>query len=846
MQILNLQGQWQLSQDGAAPIPGYLPGCTYLDYMNNGMEDPFYGENERKATDLGHHTYTYSRTFTVSGDLLSHNHVIFVGDGLDTVMDIYLNDAFLGHAENINRTYRFDAKALLKEGENSIRLEIADPYEFMKESQKKNPILEKGIPFALVGHIRKTPCHFSWDWGPQLAPAGVMRSIGFEIYDNKIEEVLIRQKHADGKVTLSFEVIPTSMEGASAKVELTAPDGTLQTIDLTPEKDSFKAEYTVEDPELWWCNGLGEQPLYKVRTILMTENQVIDTNEKKIGLRTIELDNSKDEYGEQFRFKVNGVPIFAKGGDWIPADSFIQRTKREDYYWYINECKKANMNIIRVWGGGYYEDENFYDACDEMGILVWQDCGFACNIYPLHVPEFKENVHQEIIDNVKRLRHRAALALWCANNECEAVVGFVGKEAGELKDVNNRFYHFELREWINELDGTTAYWPGSPTSGHYNTHASSKKKGKIMGDTHLWSVWHGFFAIEEFQSYRTRFCSEFGMESMPVMKTIRGFHPEGKVELLDPVMLLHQKCDSGNQKMLYYLLAKYKEPKNFEDFVYLSQIVQSDTVRYATECWKRRIGIQNGAIYWQLNDCWPVASWAAVDYNKQKKAILYHSGMFNKMLMISNDYHKKDFDLYVINEYPTKRELTLEWTAYDFYGKELAHRLVPVSVGPVASVKAENITFAKDLQGVDIRECYINTVLKENGTIVDEKSYLPVPDKKAKLPKPKFDIDITREGGKATVAIHSDCYARYVFVDSDAIASTWDDNYITIKPNETALFSVDVPEEISTESIRETLIIQNMAEIETYKTAKEEHKTRRQIFFDGKNWILYILCKFFM
>ena len=846
MRKVDLKGDWFLSQDGGEPIPGVLPGCTYLDYMRNGMEDPFYGENETKATELAHHDYTYSRTFIIQSETIAYKQVDFVGDGLDTVMDIYLNDQLLGHAENINRTYRFDAKPLLQAGDNCIRLEIRDPYEVMKERQAAHPILEKGIPFPLVGHIRKTPCHFSWDWGPQLAPAGVMRSIGFEAYDNRIDDIRIEQIHKDGGVSLSFEVTPLEItEATFCEVTLTAPNGSASNYVLEKQDRSFKKTVLVENPELWWCNGLGDQPLYSVEAFLKTGETEQDRICKRIGLRTIELDTKPDDWGEQFRFVVNGVPIFSKGGDWIPADSFIQRTTREDYYWYIRECQKANMNMIRVWGGGYFEDENFYDACDEMGILVWQDCLFACNIYPFDQPEFVENIHLEIKDNVRRLRHRASLAIWCANNECEAAMGFVRRSAGELAETNIHFYHFELRDMVKEFDQVTPYWPGSPGSGRYKVK-SGNRIGKVKGDTHLWSIWHGMFPIEDFAHYNTRFCSEFGMESMPVMKTIRSFHPEGEIKLLDPVMLLHQKNGSGNEKMDYYLLAKYKEPKKFEDFVYLSQIVQSDTVRYATECWKRNIGHQNGALYWQLNDCWPVASWAAVDYNKQKKAVLYHSGLFNKMLMVSNDYHKSDIDLYVINEFNHSFDLILEWTVFDFYGKKLAEGARNVSVGAVASVKAVNVNFKKDLKGIDIKDCFINVVLKNNECIVDEKSYLLVPDKEARLPKPKFTVNVTKENGKAVVRITSDCYARYVFVDSDALASAWDDNYITILPGATAVFTADADDSVSIDSVASTLTIQNMADIETYLTAREERKLRRSIFWSGKNWLTYILCKLFM
>ncbi len=846
MQKVDLGGRWSLSQDHGTPIPGTLPGCTYLDYMANGMEDPFFGENETKASELAHHHYSYTRTFSLSAETLASRYIDFVGDGLDTVMDLYLNDELLGHAENINRTYRFNAHALLREGENSIRLEIRDPYEVIKEKQAENPILEKGVPFALVGHIRKTPCHFSWDWGPQLAPAGVMRSIGLEAYNNRITDFRIIQHHENGTVTLSFELTPKEMsDTASASLTLTAPDGSKNSCFLKKENASFQGSLAVNNPKLWWCNGLGEQPLYTVSAELLEDGVPADSQTKRIGLRTVTLDTAEDDWGRQFRFLVNGVPIFAKGGDWIPADSFIQRTKREDYFWYLRECKKAGMNMVRVWGGGYFECDDFYDACDEMGILVWQDCLFACNIYPVHLPEFRENVHREIIDNVSRLRHRASLALWCANNECEAAMTFVRKAAGELADQNIRFYYFDLADWVNAVDGVTPYWPGSPGTGGYKLKGSNKK-GHVMGDTHLWSIWHGLFAIEDFRTYNTRFCSEFGMESMPVMKTVRSFHPEGKVELLDPIMLLHQKCGSGNKKMLYYLLAKYKEPKNFKDLVYLTQIVQSDTIRYATECWKRNIGHQNGALYWQLNDCWPVASWAAVDYRKQKKALLYHSGMFNKMLMISNDYHRRDADLYVINEYNSSYELTLDWTVSDFTGVKLAEGSRPVSVSAVSSVKVLHLNFRKDLRGIDIHDVFLNVVLREGDTEVDQKSYLLVPDKQAHLPKPELKTEVSCKNGRATVRVSSDVYARYVFVDSDALSSSWENNYLTILPGETAVFTADADEDILPEAIRDTLTLQTIASVETCKTAREERRTRRAIFWEGKNWLTYILCKLFM
>lgn len=836
--IVNLGGRFDLLQDGKQRIEGHLPGSVYLDYMTEGMADPFYGLNENTAHELGHHDYTYARCFTADSHCLGKEYIEFVGDGIDTIGKIYINDVCIGSTANIHRTYRFDVKSVLHEGENTLRIELTDPYRYMEEEALKRPKFPQNTGDKCSRYIRKDACHFGWDWGPKLCPSGVMRDIYLEAYDARIEDVQIIQHHEDGKVSLT--VVPNvagKVDIAKVRVALVHPNGDEQ---IFEGAESF--EIDIKNPQLWWPNGLGEQPLYLVKTQLVSNGEIIDEKIKQIGLRTLALDRSCDEDGEQFRFVVNGVPIFAKGADWIPSDQFVTRFTREDMEFYIAECSKAHFNMLRVWGGGSYESEDFYDMCDKYGILVWQDFMFACNLYPFDEEEFLENCRNEVRDNVRRIRHRASLALWCGNNEIE-VIKLLIKQS--IMDVNQNFFHNVLPSWVQEDDPVTPYWPGSPSSGYIDGKLHNFKKGKISGDSHLWNIWHGMLPIEKFKTFPTRFCSEFGMESMPAFKTIKRFNPNPKPELFDEVMLLHQKSGGGNAKIMYYLLAKYNNPECFEDFVYLSQLVQADTVRYATECWKRNIGKQNGALYWQLNDTYPVASWASIDYYKQLKAAQYQARNFNKMLMISNDYFRNRFDLYVINEYNEEKKTKLRVELKDFSGKVLDMQNFEVAVSPVSSQRVTSYRFRKALKGKSAKKCYVKVALMENGCAVDEKTYLPVEDKKARLPKKDISVNVRQEGSDAVITLRSDSFKRYVFVDSDLVWSPMSDNFFDLEPGCEKEIRVSL-DDVDIDSFCKSLTTKDLSSIQVDKSAIRNKLLRTKMFFKDKNWLTYVVYKIFL
>lgn len=845
MQHIDLAGNWQLRRGEAPPIEGYLPGCNYLDYIANGMPDPFWGENETIAKELAHHDYAYSRSFDLPESFLTATHVELVAQGLDTLCTLLINGSILGKTNNIHRTWRLDAKPFLNPGKNTIEIRIDNPYVYMATQQEKEPLSgQEGNKFGAT-YLRKPPCDFGWDWGPELPPAGLVGNIGLESFEIRIEDLRIRQHHTNGQVALAvnMELSHTIGLPITGVIMIHTPDGKQIEKRIKPNGCQLDCQLQIENPQLWWCNGLGKQPLYQLEVTVLLSDEPVDTWKRQVGLRTIELDTAADDYGGQFRFVVNGVPVFAKGANWIRADTFSTRVTRDDIDFYIESAKRANMNMLRVWGGGLYENEYFYDACDKNGILVWQDFVFACGVYPLHDQSFLDNVYAEVVDNVRRIRHRACLALWCGNNENEySAIGKANK-GSEAERAGLPFYHNTLRNWVNELDGITPYWPGSPSAGGPEYRLHKQRMGSIRGDNHLWHIWHGLMPIEAFRKLPTRFCSEFGVESLPAMQTIRTFTDEPNPSLFDPVMQLHQKSPGGNEKMLYYLLAKYRNPAMFEDFVYLSQLVQANAIRFATDCWRRRIGLTNGALFWQLNDCWPVASWSSIDYNKQLKAVMYQARHFNKMLCLSNDYFDNRAELYVSNEYPKRFKGTLIWRLNDFNGVEINAGEIAVSVPAVSAERAITLQYAEILNGQSKTDVALTVILMREEQILDEKHWLLVPDRDARLPCTSLQAEYIQDGNQASVILHSTAYARYVYLDAEGVTAPWSDNFFDIPAGQNKRVTVLLPEEIDIGQLQKNIKIKTLADVKPQNGKLKDKWIRLTMALKKKNYMYWFIFK---
>ena len=513
----------------------------------------------------------------------------------------------------MHRTWEFDVTGKVKAGENILRVYFHSPLEYIKEAYEKQPT--HGSEDAMDGfvHIRKAHCMFGWDWGAHLPDAGIFRPVYLlTMTEGRIDSVYIRQEHEEGKVTLHFDVsrnpkedlrkeIPVGKEadGYTYEVTVTAPDGTKIIAKDTPE------DLVIEQPKLWWPNGVGEQPLYEVNVTLAKDGQPVDRWTRKIGLRTMTMDIHPDEWGESFAHQVNGKDIFAMGADYIPEDHLLGRVTPETTRKLLEQCKAANFNAVRVWGGGYYPEDWFYDLCDELGLMVWQDFMFACAVYDL-TQDFEANIREEFNDNVKRLRHHASLGLWCGNNEMEMFVK-QGEWVTKPSEVRDYLFMYErvIPEILKKYDPETFYWPASPSSGGCFDDPSDPNRG----DVHYWDVWHGNKPFSDYRNYYFRYASEFGFQSFPSFETIKTFTDDpADWNIFSYVMEKHQRNAGANGKILNYLQQTFRYPTEFTTLLYASQMLQAEAIKYGVEHFRRNRGRCMDAIYWQLNDCWPVAS----------------------------------------------------------------------------------------------------------------------------------------------------------------------------------------------------------------------------------------------
>ena len=793
-----LNGVWQFKQENENEwLNATVPGCNYLDLLNLGkIPDPFDSTNEKDVYWVSEKNWEYTKTFTVSESELSYDKINLVCKMLDTICDVYLNEKLIGSGENCHIEYIFDVKDYLIDGENTIRIFFKSPVNFVKEKQaaEKTPANnngQNGIP-----HIRKPQCHFGWDWGPVLPPSGIQKDIYLDFINiAEIKDVLISQEHTDGTVKIKTNVELDNFSNSDLKVnvQITAPNGEIL------EADGSDTEIIIKKPELWWTNDLSdkkEQPLYTIDVIILNNDNEIDRVTKKIGLRTIVLNRDKDEYGYNFQFVLNGVPLFIKGNNWIPADSFITRFDDKKLQYYIDATLFSNMNMIRVWGGGYYESDEFYDACDKYGILIWQDFCFACQPYPFFLEDFRKNVFNEVEYNVKRLRHHASLALWNGNNEIESMstAWLAYRKYVKWTDI---FFYEMLEDEIRKYDGLTSYIPGSPCGiSHNNGHDKDN-----VGDTHLWAVWHGLQPMNYYRKRLTRFCSEFGFESLPDIKTIKTFATEKDYSLTSEVFTAHQKCNSGNMKMMYYIASRFRLPKNFEDFIYLSQVAQQECISDATEHWRRHRGRCNGAIYWQLNDCWPVCSWASIDYYGNYKALQYTSRHFNAPLSVSIEDTKDDIKIFAINDLNNNKEITVKFKLVDFINGVLNEQEVNTSINKLNVKRIFTLNLKKLKAKYDLKNTVLVAELYERNSLISKKTLLFYKEKDLILPKADLSSNIQIKDSELEITVSSDTFARIVRVESSLSTLPFSDNYFDIMPNESVTITLPLDDKFTAEEL---------------------------------------------
>lgn len=784
-----LNGKWQMaSASSGAWIDAEVPGSVLQDLLRSGrIDDPFFRDNEDKALALSYDDYVYKRSFHASGELLAHDCVLLRCEGLDTLAEIRVNGGFVAATDNMHRTYEWDVKDKLNAGDNVIEVTLLSPTAYIAAKQQENPLW--GVADAVAGftHIRKAHSMFGWDWGPQMPDAGIWRDIMLLGYSAaRIDDVYVTQRHAESSVELNCRYTVNNWSGEETHLQVTVfdPQGRAILETAVPVQSSeLNVAVAVAEPQLWWPVGYGGQPLYRVEAILLASagagtgaSGELDRAARTIGLRTIGVRREKDEWGESFEIAVNGLSIFTQGANYIPEDNLLGRRSAARTEQLIRDCVEANFNCIRIWGGGYYPDDYFFDLCDRYGLIVWQDFMFACGVYA-YTKEFAASVRQEAIDNIRRIRHHASLALWCGNNEVEtAWVDWGFPKTHKHRTDYLRFFEVLLPEVVEQYDPQTFYWPSSPSSGG----SFDSPNDESRGDVHYWQVWHGLKPFTEYRKFHFRFCSEFGFQSFPGMKTVQSFTLPEDRNIFSYTMEKHQKNGAANGKILFYLSDNFKYPKDFESLLYTSQILQAEAIRYGVEHWRRNRGRCMGSIYWQLNDCWPAASWSSIDCYGRWKALHYFAKRFYAPVLLSAQEDGHHVGLHITNETRQPVQGVIRWALRDSSARVIREGEASATAAPLAAGLHVSLDFSGELQGKAAHGAYLEFALQADGDVVSSGTLLFAKAKHFDWLDPRIAVEACDSGDAFAVTLTAEAFAKYVELELEQADCRFSDNYFDL------------------------------------------------------------------
>lgn len=767
-----LMGGWEMRPAETVQwMEARVPGSVYTDLLRNQkMKDPYWKDQEDDALALMDKDYEYCCQFDCQKDLLDCDRILLHFDGIDTLAAVFVNGRLIGNASNMHRIWEWEVKELLKPGTNMLHIRLFSPLRYIRKMHERIPT--RGSEDAMDGfmHIRKAHYMFGWDWGAHLPDAGIFRPVFLlGIQGGRIKSVELRQEHTFDAVKLyvrpEMEFVEES--GGEYRIQITDPEGNRILAENSPEC------VEIRNPQLWWPNGLGEQPLYTVCVEWLQDQKVVDQWERKIGLRTIRLRREKDQWGESFAHEVNGQTFFAMGADYIPEDHLLGKLSRKRTRTLLEDCAAAHFNTVRVWGGGFYPQDWFYDLCDELGLMVWQDFMFACSMYEL-TPDFEANILAEFEDNIRRIRHHACLALWCGNNEMEQFVSEGHHWISKPSEIRDYYLMYEriLPQVTKRLDPNTPYWPASPSSGGCLDEPNAPDRG----DVHYWAVWHGNKPFTEYRNYFFRYVSEFGFQSFPHMRTIQTFtNDPGDWNIFSYIMERHQRNRGANGKIMSYLQQMYLYPTSFETLLYASQLLQADAIRYGVEHFRRNRGRCMGAIYWQLNDCWPVASWSSIDYCGRWKALHCYAKRFFAPVLLSceeeswlsqeADMNRRPFSprksirLNVSNETRQNRTVMVCWQKRSSSGTVLEAFQERVEVPAMSAVWLEKT----DLPGLDEFNQYVSYQALENECILSEGTVLFTYPKYFRFLNPGLRYEIHDQ----ELIVRADAYAKSVEIQNE-------------------------------------------------------------------------------
>lgn len=878
MKQMSLKDNWTLTVLGKnvydipeSPIETIVPSTVYGTLLEKGLiPDPFFRDNELMATKLMDNDFAYETEFSIPDKEREAHRLFLRFDGIDTLADIYLDEHFLGSANNMNRVWEYDITSLVMDGDKDtvyhLKVLLHSPTRFIAEENEKCPV--GGSSDAMPGfpHIRKAACMFGWDWGGRLPDAGLFRDVSINAYQSaRIAQVYLNQEHLITEKTVHGNIVSQVRLTADAEIEwmpeassekvkivllLTSPDGGVTLSAQSAPIDAFTDSApsanltglgcglrsnhisvcaTISDPLLWWPNGYGDQPLYQAQVLLMPAGddtaEPLDTWRKKIGLRTMTVNTDPipeeafDEHmtgqaedlddgnnmilsfgekritvsdrkekklpGRNFAFEVNGLQIFAMGADYIPEDNILTRQNRKRTDMLLASAQESHYNCLRVWGGGYFLDDFFYDVCDERGLIVWQDFMFACASYELD-DAFEANISAEIRQNIRRLRSHPSIGLWCGNNEMETQYETLAwpKTKKQYYDYI-RLYEYIIPKLVKEEDPDAFYWPSSPSSGGNYENSNAEN----VGDVHYWGVWHGNEPFTAYRKHHYRFLSEFGFQSFPALQTIRRFTAESDRNVYSRVMEMHQRNTAANGKIMNYMSQTYLYPKNFDELLYCSQLLQADAIRYGVEHFRRFRGTCMGTVVWQLNDIWPVASWASVDYYGNWKALQYaEKRMFAPVLLSCEEHGEIDqkpypntlpqpvdisADLHVANETAAPVSGIVTWSLRMPDSSVLREGQFEVTAPAYGGAWLPHL----DFNGEDPLKVHLAYSLTVDGSVVSSGTTLFCAPKHYAFEDPRLSVSVDGD----TVTVTAENYAKSVCVETENGVLRLDDNFVDME-----------------------------------------------------------------
>jgi beta-mannosidase len=782
-------------------LPATVPGCVHTDlYAAGKIGDPFYRLNEKDQQWIENASWEYRTTFQVDAATLARDRVELAIGGLDTWAELFVNGTSVLATTNMFRHYRVDVKPRLHAGDNELVVRFRSPIEAVQASYDhlgyKLPAANDQGKEMVSMWSRKAPYHYGWDWGPRFVTSGIWRPIALESWSGaRLDDVQVFQNKLDAAAAeLTIKVRVVAARAGKAHLAVVA-DGKTQIAagdaNLNVGANEVTLAARIDHPELWWPNGLGPQRRYALSTTLTgADGARLDAHTTRIGLRTIEVVHEHDKLGKSFFIKVNGAPVFMKGANWIPADSFVTRMTDERYRQLLQSAADTHMNMLRVWGGGIYEDDRFYELCDELGLLVWQDFMFACSMYPGDAA-FVENVRQEAIDNVRRLRNHPSLALWAGNNENEAAWHGWGwpQKFALSKTAQDRIWH-DYKAMFHELlpaivaaeDPGRFYTRSSPSA-----NEDSVPAGKMgWGDSHYWGVWHAEAPYEAYADNVSRFMSEYGFQSFPELGSVARY-TDAKTDwdIASPVMLSHQRHPRGNALIKKYMERDFRTPKDFASFLYVGQVLQATVITYAAEAHRRAMGRNWGTLYWQLDDCWPVASWSSIDYYGRWKALQFAARRFFSPVLVSPVENKGTIEIWGISDRRADAPARLTIRALDFAGHELARRDQEITLKANASELLVSFPRKQLLGETDAGTVVLVAEIDEGGKALSRNLFWFEKTKDLKLPKPQLTLDAKPNAdGSFAISVRTNALARAVRLDAAAIDGAFDDNYFDLLPGD--------------------------------------------------------------